>query len=125
MEQLVANNFMQNGADSLGAVTNIYESWSVFSINTIGQLQGTLWLEKNGQRVTTALGTASYQFYDKTGAAVAGLSQSNISADGNGQFIITAVSSPNIQSLNHYVVKISIMYGGEMRESYRGVEKHA
>ena len=123
MDQLVANNSYQSGADSFGAVTNIYECWSAFSINSSNQLEGTLWLEKNGQRVTTGVSNGSYQFYDKTGAAVSGLSQTSLAADGNGLFHITATSAANILPLNHYVIKISMIYDGSTKESYRGLLK--
>lgn len=123
MDQLYSSNMIQDGADALGAVTNIYESWSVFSLNSSGQLQGTLWLEKNGQRVVSGLGQASYQFYDKDGAAVAGLSETGLTPDGNGQYLATPITNPSVYSLTHYVIKISIFYDGQLRESYRGLVK--
>lgn len=121
MDQLFVNNYIQNGADSLGAVANIYESWSAFSLDTSGTLSGTLWLEKNGQRVTSGLGKASYQYYDKNGAAVVSLAEVDIDADGNGLFIIDTIANPLINHSEHYVIKVSIYYDGQLRESYRAL----
>lgn len=95
-----------------------------FAINTSKQLQGTLWCLKNSvlARSTNAtMGTASYQVYDKTGAAVVGMTESGISADSNGQYKITPVASTLSTSLDHYMVKINITVDGAIREGYEAL----
>jgi hypothetical protein len=85
----------------------IYEPRAVFSINASNQLQGTLWCAKDGQLVTSNLGTASFTIYDKDGVSI-GISQSGLTADINGYFETTLVSAAPILDLTHYTVKIVI-----------------
>ena len=104
---------------SVGA--DMYESDGAFAINSSNQLQGTLWALKNGILATSSnsvMGTASYQVYDKNGAAVPGMSQSGITADANGQYKITPVASTLAANLDHYVVKVSITVDDAVREGY-------
>jgi len=98
----------------------VYKCHGVFSISTTNQFQGTLWGSVDDMAAATGLGTASYTVYDSAGAAVAGLTQSGIAADGNGRFIITPVAS-SLLDLTHYTIKISITIDGELRTSYRGL----
>lgn len=100
---------------------DVYESEGAFAINSSNQLQGTLWCLKNSivaKSTNATMGTASFQVYDKTGTAVVGMSGSGITADSNGQYIITPVSSSLSQSLDHYMVKVSITVDGAIREGY-------
>ncbi len=98
-----------------------YETKAVFSINGSNQLQGTLWavgdnLVLSGSR----LGTASYTVYDSSGTAVVGLTQSGITADVNGRYIITPVSATLLTDLTHYTVKIAITIDDVERVSFKG-----
>lgn len=117
------NNTVSMSVISTGVLTSIdvYESFGAFAINSSNQLQGTLWANKNDSLAKSpngVLGTASYQIYDKTGAAVVGMTQSGISANSEGQYIITAVSSTLSESLDHYVVRVSVIVDGEARTNY-------
>lgn len=106
---------------STGVLTSIdvYETRGAFTVGPEGDFQGTMWLLKNSElAVGGTLGTASYIVYDKTGTAVPGMSQSGIVADVNGQFKITAVPSSLDETLNHYMVKVSITMDSEVREGY-------
>jgi hypothetical protein len=106
---------------STGVLTSIdvYETRGAFTVGPEGDFQGTMWLLKNSElAVGGTLGTASYTIYDKTGTAVPGMSQSGIVADVNGQFKITAVPSSLDETLNHYMVKVSITMDSEVREGY-------
>jgi hypothetical protein len=85
-----------------------YEPRAVFSINAYNQLQGTLWITKDGELIPTSeLGVASYTIYDKDGISI-GITESGITADANGYFEITPVSAASITDLTHYIVKITI-----------------
>lgn len=100
---------------------DVYESEGAFAINSSNQLQGTLWALKNSvvaKSSNATMGTASYQVYDKTGAPVVGMTQSGITADVNGQYIITPVASTLSLTLDHYMVKVSITVDGAIREGY-------
>lgn len=98
-----------------------YETRGIFSINALNQFQATLWATADGiVRTGAALGTASYTVYDASGAAVAGLTQSGIVADGNGRFQITPVSAALLTDLTHFSVRIAITVDGSERVSYRG-----
>lgn len=100
---------------------DVYKVEGAFAINSTNQLQGTLWALKNSALATSAnavMGTASYQIYDKTGSVVSGMTQSGITADSNGQYKITPVSSTLNKTLDHYMVKVSITVDGAIREGY-------
>ena len=102
-----------------GAVT-VYEANGAFAVNSSNQFQGTLWGTKNGVLdPTVTLGTATYTVYDKTGTAVAGLFETGIVADVNGQFKIAPVSASGLtESLNHYMVKVGIIMDSLERSDY-------
>jgi hypothetical protein len=119
---LVENNVLQGTAtpDTPVISNPIYEPRAVFSINASNQLQGTIWIVKNGQLVTSSLGSASYTVYDKDGATV-GITESGLTADVNSQYQITPVDATAIQDLTHYVVKITIDLDSANRISYVGI----
>lgn len=99
--------------------SDFYEVQGAFVLGLNNQFQGTMWILKNSVLGTGAtLGTASYQVYDKTGAAVIGMGQTGIVADANGQFKITPVTSSLNQSLDHYVVKVDITMDSQVRTGY-------
>lgn len=102
----------------LGAGAETYESKGAFAINESDQLQGTLWVTKNGQLMTSSIGTASYQVYDDLGAQVAGMSETGIVPDVNGQYKITPVASALVDNLTHYIAKVVIIADGAERASY-------
>ena len=97
-----------------------YKPKAQFSINASNQLQATFWLESESGVETSALGTANYTVYDVNGVAVAGLSQSGITSDGNGRFQITPVSAILLTDLTHYSVKVGIVAHGVERIAYKG-----
>lgn len=115
------NNTASMSVISTGVLTSIdmYEPKGAFTIGPGGDFQGTMWILKNSELVEGGtLGTASYVVYDKTGTAIPGMSQSGIVADVNGQFKITPVPSSLSDTLNHYLVKVSIVMDSEVRETY-------
>ncbi len=91
-----------------------YEPRAVFSINASNQLQGTIWITKDGQLYNQTLGVASYTVYDKDGMSI-GIAQSGILADVNGYFKITPVNANSILDLTHYIVRLVINASGENR----------
>lgn len=106
---------------STGVLTSIdvYETRGAFTVGPEGDFQGTMWLLKNSElAIGGTLGTAAYTVYDKTGTAVPGMTQSGIVADINGQFKITAIPSSLDETLNHYMIKVSITMDSEVREGY-------
>lgn len=97
-----------------------HKAHGVFSINSSNQLLGTIWATYDGTVVLSNLGSASYSVYDATGTAVIGLSQTGLTPDINGRYIITPVLS-SLQDLTHYTVKITININGTDYTSYRGI----
>lgn len=92
-----------------------------FSINALNELKATFWVESSeGKVATSGLGDASYIVYNSAGVAVAGLTESGISADVNGLFAITPVSAILLTDLTHYTVKIEIEVNGQSRVAYKG-----
>lgn len=117
------SNTVSENVISTGVFTSaeVYKSEGAFALNSSNQLQGTLWCLKNSivaKSSNATMGTASYQVYDKAGSAVVGMTQSGITVDSNGQYVITAVSSTLNKTLDHYLVKVSITVDGAVREGY-------
>lgn len=117
------NNTVSMNVISTGVLTSIdiYECFGSFVINSSNQLQGTLFANKNDSLAISpdaVLGTASYSIYDKSGTLVSGMSQSGISANAQGQFIITPVASVLSETFEHYLVKVTINIDGENRVNY-------
>lgn len=119
---LIENNYLQSTAspDTPTVVADVYEAHGVFSLNSSFQLQGSLWLTKNGELLTGSLGPAEYTVYDKDGMSV-GITQTGITANAQAQYITTPVSATVLQDLTHYLVKITIVYGGQNRIAYTGI----
>lgn len=98
-----------------------YTCKATFSINASNMLEASLWANKNDVMPPVAvLGTASYQIYDKTGAAVVGLSESGLTADVNGLYHITPVAATLLTDLTHYTAKITISVAGQNRVAFKG-----
>lgn len=98
-----------------------YTNRATFSINASNQLEATFWSTVNDELVDpTLLGTAAYAIYDKTGAAVSGLSQTGIVKDGQGLFHTTPVSAALLTDLTHYSAKITISVAGQDRVVVKG-----
>jgi hypothetical protein len=97
-----------------------YEPRAIFSINAANQLQGTLWCVKDGELISSSLGTASFIVYDKDGNSI-GISQSGLTADVNGYYDIAPVSAAPITDLTHYVVKITVSASGQNRVGTVGI----
>ena len=119
---LIKNNVYQGTAtpDTPIIADPSYEPRAVFSINASNQLQGTFWITKNGVRMNTNIGTASFEIYDQDGVSI-GISQSGIVADVNSTYIITPVLATLIQDLTHYVVKITITADSASRVGFVGI----
>ena len=97
-----------------------YRCKAIWSINALNQLQGSLFIEVDGEQRTTGLGTASYQILNSSGTAVSGLTQSGITADSNGYFHITPVSAVLLTDLTHFLGKITITCDGKTRTATKG-----
>jgi hypothetical protein len=105
----------------IDASPTAYTNRATFSINASNQLEATFWTTVNDELIDPSLlGTASYTIYDKTGAAVAGLTQSGITPDGQGLFHITPVSAILLSDLTHYTAKITIEAAGQDRTVMKG-----
>jgi len=118
----VENNFYMDGGDfnQLVPISN-YEARGVFSLDSQRKLQGTFWVIKNGELVTSSLGSASYKIYDKDGNEVSGLSETGLTPNINGKYMTTPVNASVLSDLTHYVAFIAIDYEGETRENYIGI----
>lgn len=113
---------------STGILTSIdvYECDGAFSLAKGGNFQGTIWARKNSELVTSLnadLGTASYQVYDNDGNPIVGMSETGIVADSEGQFKITPVVSQLSETLNHYLVKVTVNIDSEDRNNYLPIVK--
>jgi len=98
-----------------------FQICAIANINASNQLEATFWINRNGERVDSDLGTGGYVVRDKNGTAVAGLVQSGISPDVNGYYKITPVSAALIYDLTHYVMEINISVSGSDKTSSIGI----
>lgn len=92
----------------------IYEARAVFSINPLNQLEGTIWVVRDGQKLAANLGTAAFTIYDKDRNPV-GISQSGLTANAQGYFKTNPVSAAVLASLTHYTVSLEVTATGELR----------
>lgn len=106
-------------SQGIAVFSDTYKASGAFAISPTNQFQGTLWVTKNGQLdPTVTLGFASYQIYDRSGVLVSGMAEANISADVNGQYKITPVTSTLTATLDHYMVKVTIKANENDRVDY-------
>lgn len=114
------NNTASMNVISTGVLTaiDVYETHAAWSIDTSNQFRITMWANKNDSLAKTpngVLGTASYQVYNKAGTAIVGMSGSSISANSEGLFVASAVSSLLTEASEHYEIKVTVIVDGEAR----------
>jgi hypothetical protein len=114
---LVNNNFLFNPVGPvIPLIANpTYEPRAIFSINASNQLQGTFWMTKDGQQMTSSLGTLSFVIRDKNGVTI-GITESGIAADVNGFYYMSPVLADAIQDLTHYTVEITVTADSHVRK---------
>lgn len=98
-----------------------FQVCAIANINASNQFECSFWINQNGERVTSDLGSASYLVRDKAGTAVSGLAQGSVTADSNGYYHVTAVSAALIYDLTHYLLEIVIPIDGVPHESSIGI----
>lgn len=96
------------------------QSRGVFAIDNANLFTGQLWFEFKGQVATSLLGAGSYTVYDADDNAVAGLTQSGITANVNGVYVITPASAAGLEPFVNYRIKITIVYDSVSYTSYKG-----
>jgi hypothetical protein len=116
-----ADGAFQDANIVLGNEPEVFDCKAVFSINALNQLQASFWATKTNAQLSGAiLGTASYQIYDRNGNAVSGLTQSGMTADGNGYYHSTPVSAALLTDLTHFLTKFTIVVAGQPRTVTKG-----
>lgn len=98
-----------------------FQMCAIANLNASNQLETTFWINRNGERVDSNLGTAAYRIRDKVGNLVSGLAQTGITPDVNGYFHITPVLASLIYDLTHYTMEIEIDVDGVERASSIGL----
>lgn len=120
------NNVLSLSVISTGInlMADMYEIKGAWSRDNTNQFRLTLWALKNGQTATqsnSSLATASFEIFDKTNTPV-GMSELNIPASANGQFISTAIPSLIEHENTHYLIKSTISVDGVDRTGYVTIE---
>jgi len=92
-----------------------YKIGGLFFVNVENDFDGTFWVSKNENVKTSNLGTGSYQVYDHDGNAIVGMSGSGISADVNGIYKITHVTSLLSDEYPGFSVKVTLTVDGISR----------
>ena len=121
-------NLVSMSVISTGVLTSIdvYRNEMNFSIDENNDFRVTGWATKNESLAVApgaVLGTAAYQIYDRTGAAVVGMSGSGVSANGQGLYIFPPVSSLLDEEHRHYTLKLTISVDGENRVNHLGIDE--
>lgn len=113
------------GTFQVGSVESdpIFQICAMANINAGNQFECSFWINRNGERVTSDLGNASYRIRDKAGNLVSGLAQLSVTPDVNGYFHVTAVSAALLYDLNHYLLEIEIPVEGVERSSTIGLAR--
>lgn len=114
MADIFTQSNAYQGTAQAGAVptTEVHQVCANANINASNMFEATFWILRNGVRVDSNLGNASYRLRDKAGALVSGIAQTGIVPDVNGYFHIAAVSAALIYDLTHYVIEIEIPIDG-------------
>jgi hypothetical protein len=109
-------NIIYNLPITYASAGPVYEPRAVFSINAANQLEGSIWVVKNGLKIDVAnLGVASYQVRNSSGNLI-GISQSGILPDANGIYKTTPVVAVSITDFQHYTIDLSIVAEGVLRQ---------
>jgi hypothetical protein len=123
MADIFADDGVYQGTYITGTVETdpVFQICAVANINAANQFEGSFWITRNGERIDSDLGSASYRIRNKTGALVSGLSASGLSPDVNGYFYIPAVDASLLYDLNHYILEIEIPVDGVEKASSIGL----
>jgi len=119
-EALLAADEAELDAKIASIKSDSAECKAVFSITNANMFQGELWFSYDGSVVTTLLGAGSYTVYDDTDAPVPTFTQSGITANGNGVYVITPIDASALDPFRHYRVKIQIVQDSVTYTSYKG-----
>jgi hypothetical protein len=93
------------------ALEKIYKINGAIDVNNSNQITGSFWITRKGNLMITNLGTCSYTLYDVQGNSLS-ISESGISADANGFFVITPTTFTGYDSTKAYVAKVTITADG-------------
>lgn len=121
------NNIVNMSVISTGILTSIdvYETHAAWSIDSNNKFQVTLWADKNESLaggINGVLGTASYQVYDRTGAAVSGMTETGLVKNAQNVYIAAGTTSALTSPLNHYTIKVTVSVDGEDRINFIPLE---
>ena len=86
-----------------------YKLDGLFFVNVEDDFDGTFWVSKNEVIKTTGLGAGSYQVYDHDGNPIVGMSETGITADGNGIYKIAHVASLLEEDYPGFSVKMTVV----------------
>lgn len=115
---LVENNvLMPTSANVVATGADSYESLFGISINGNNGLYLQFWVHKNGQIMSSDLGTCEYQIYDADNNALAAYTESGLTANAFGVFRATPIVADELIDLTHFLIKVSIYADGNLCES--------
>lgn len=106
--------------DSLGVLAGTikYDCVAVLSIDPSNNLEGRLYLLGDGKAVKTLLGTASFSIYDETETIVAAFTQTGLTANSNGVYILSPVTAVSLDPFTNYRCRVVITHNSSPIESY-------
>lgn len=115
---LISQSIQTSGISASGSTE--YELGGIFNVGINGNLIGSFWASMNDELISALprLGTASYVIYDKNANIVAGMTESGITPDANGQYTITPIASLLDFENNFYTIKVTAIVDGFARSNY-------
>jgi len=109
-------------AISLGVLSGEihYECFATLSVNASNELQGFLFLNGDGKAIKTLLGTANFSIYDESDTIMGVFTQTGLTANANGIYLLTPVTAVSLDPFTHYRARIVIVHNSVSIESYVG-----
>lgn len=122
------SNLVSMSVISTGVLTAIdtYECKASWSVDDSNQFRITMWANKNDNLANApgdVMGTASYQVYNKAGAAIVGMSGTGITINSDGLYVASPVANLLDEESEHYEIRVSINVDGENRVNFIRLEE--
>ncbi len=101
------------------SIDNVLTISGIADVNDSNQITGSFWVTENALIVTGAsLGAGAYETYDTLGNLIPGLSETGITADANGFFVISPLPLGSADVTKAFIVKVSMIVNGESRSNF-------
>jgi hypothetical protein len=117
------SNVVSMDVISTGVLTaiDVYQCRATWSTDTFNNFVITMWADKNQSLANSSnsvMGAASFQVYDKSGAAIVGMSGTVPSPTVEGLYAASPVANLTSENHNHFEIEVTITVDGEARSNF-------